>query len=49
LAVAFAFEDMLETQAGATIFALFYSMAVFRAPCGRNGTLNADLPSYQNL
>lgn len=30
LAVAFAFEDMLETQAGATIFALFYSLAVFR-------------------
>ncbi|MBK6524575.1 MAG: O-antigen ligase family protein [Crocinitomicaceae bacterium] len=30
LAVAFGFEDMLETQAGATIFALFYSLAVFR-------------------
>lgn len=30
LAVAFSFEDMLETQAGATIFALFYSLAVFR-------------------
>lgn len=30
LVVAFAFEDMLETQAGATIFALFYSLAVFR-------------------
>ncbi|MBL7898068.1 MAG: O-antigen ligase family protein [Crocinitomicaceae bacterium] len=28
--VAFSFEDMLETQAGATIFALFYSLAVFR-------------------
>lgn len=35
LGVAFAFEDMLETQAGATIFALFYSIAVFREP--RNG------------
>lgn len=31
LAVAFGFEDMLETQAGATIFALFYSLAVFRS------------------
>ncbi len=30
LLVAFSFEDMLETQAGATIFALFYSLAVFR-------------------
>jgi hypothetical protein len=30
LGVAFSFEDMLETQAGATIFALFYSLAVFR-------------------
>jgi O-Antigen ligase len=30
LAVAFTFEDMLETQAGATIFALFYALAVFR-------------------
>jgi hypothetical protein len=32
LSVAFLFEDMLETQAGATIFALFYSLAVFRSP-----------------
>lgn len=31
LLVAFSFEDMLETQAGATIFALFYSLAVFRS------------------
>lgn len=30
LVVSFMFEDTLETQAGATIFALFYSMAVFR-------------------
>lgn len=30
LAISFSFEDMLETQAGATIFALFYSLAVFR-------------------
>lgn len=30
LAVSFMFEDMLETQAGVTIFALFYSLAVFR-------------------
>lgn len=30
LAIAFSFEDMLETQAGVTIFALFYSLAVFR-------------------
>lgn len=29
LVLAFMFEDMLETQAGATIFALFYSLAVF--------------------
>jgi len=30
LAISFMFEDTLETQAGATIFALFYSIAVFR-------------------
>jgi hypothetical protein len=30
LIVSFMFEDMLETQAGATIFALFYAIAVFR-------------------
>ena len=30
LFVSFLFEDMLETQAGVTIFALFYSLAVFR-------------------